>query len=281
MGARKSESDMKTLYDLLGALPKDDAEELRTAFRRAAKGAHPDLHPGDPDAALRFREIVRASEILGDAEQREAYDHLLDLAQLEQVAESQQAVASRIHKFTSGIIALAGVAVMATGSYLLFMQMSAASLAPADKTVPIMLASNPAAPPPVTTASSAAEAKNKGADISGRTVEPRGTVPRTNSAPVLLANAGPLPDFEGVDAGAAKRGVIFYRPRNFDRAFADFTPAKPVDKPRRARSARATSAAIRSVPAAAIERPLVPVPRQRPLAQDPSRQESLASVRLP
>ena len=57
---------MKTLYDLLGALPKDDAEELRTAFRRAAKGAHPDLHPGDPDAALKFREIVRANEILGD-----------------------------------------------------------------------------------------------------------------------------------------------------------------------------------------------------------------------
>ena len=39
---------MKTLYDLLGALPKDDAEELRTAFRKAAKGAHPDLHPAIP-----------------------------------------------------------------------------------------------------------------------------------------------------------------------------------------------------------------------------------------
>ena len=32
---------MKTLYDLLGALPKDDAEELRTAFRKAAKGCIP------------------------------------------------------------------------------------------------------------------------------------------------------------------------------------------------------------------------------------------------
>jgi hypothetical protein len=28
---------MKTLYDLLGALPDDDADELRAAFRKAAK----------------------------------------------------------------------------------------------------------------------------------------------------------------------------------------------------------------------------------------------------
>jgi hypothetical protein len=58
-------------FDLLGALPKDDAEGL-TAFRQAVKGAHPDIHPGDPDAALKFREIVRANEILGDVEQRAA-----------------------------------------------------------------------------------------------------------------------------------------------------------------------------------------------------------------
>lgn len=262
---------MKTLYDLLGALPKDDAEELRTAFRRAAKGAHPDLHPGDPDAALRFREIVRASEILGDVEQREVYDHLLDLAHLEQAASSQQAVAARVHRFTSAIIALAGISVMAAGSYLLSMHMSAASLAPADKPAPILLASAAVAPPPVTAAGGASMAKDAAAAVPGRIAEPSATT-RTNSAPVLLANAGPLPDREG--------GVIFYRPRNFDRAFADFSPAKPIEKPRRARSARATSAAMRLVPSAASEQPLVPMPRQRPLAQDPSRQESLASVRL-
>ena len=52
---------METLYDLLGALPRDDADELRAAFRRAAKGAHPDLNPSDPDAGQKFREIVRAN----------------------------------------------------------------------------------------------------------------------------------------------------------------------------------------------------------------------------
>ena len=78
-----SRARMKTLYDLLGALPHDDAEGLKTAFRRAVKGVHPDIRPGDPDAALKFRQIVRANEILTDAEQRAAYDHLLELARLE------------------------------------------------------------------------------------------------------------------------------------------------------------------------------------------------------
>jgi hypothetical protein len=44
-----SRATMKVLYDLLGTLPHDDAEGLRTAFRRAIKGAHPDIRPGDSD----------------------------------------------------------------------------------------------------------------------------------------------------------------------------------------------------------------------------------------
>jgi len=65
---------MGTLYDLLGALPSDDAEGLRTAFRKAAKSTHPDINPDNPDAALRFRELVRAYDILTDTEQRATYD---------------------------------------------------------------------------------------------------------------------------------------------------------------------------------------------------------------
>jgi len=123
---------MNTLYDLLGALPHDDAEGLRSAFRRAVKGAHPDLRPDDPDAALKFREIVRANEILGDPEQRAAYDHLLGLADQEQALESKQAVFVRVHRFASGVMAFAGVSIATVGGYLLFMHMSAASVAPLD-----------------------------------------------------------------------------------------------------------------------------------------------------
>src|SRR3954466_11192167 len=71
---------MGTLYDLLGALPNDDAEALRVAFRRAAKATHPDTNPDNPDAAMRFRQLVRAHGILSDAEQRATYDQLLAIA---------------------------------------------------------------------------------------------------------------------------------------------------------------------------------------------------------
>ena len=123
---------METLYDLLGAFPQDDAEELRTAFRRAVKGAHPDLRPGDPDAALKFRQIVRANDILGDAEQRATYDSLLDLARLEQESASRRAIAARICRLASGVMALAGASVVTVGGYLLFMHMSAESVAAAN-----------------------------------------------------------------------------------------------------------------------------------------------------
>jgi hypothetical protein len=71
---------MGTLYDLLGALPSDDAEGLRTAFRKAAKATHPDMNPDNPDAAVRFRELLRAYDILIDPEQRNTYDELLAIA---------------------------------------------------------------------------------------------------------------------------------------------------------------------------------------------------------
>src|SRR4029078_7686491 len=103
---------MDTLYDLLGALPRDDAEELRAASRSAVKGAHPDLNPGDPDAGEKFREILRANEILGDEEQRAAYDHLLDLAHQER---KQQATINTMHNFVTGMMALVVVAAGGVG----------------------------------------------------------------------------------------------------------------------------------------------------------------------
>jgi curved DNA-binding protein CbpA len=69
---------MQNLYDLLGVRPDDDAETLKSAFRKAAKATHPDHHGGDPKAAVRFRQISAAYEILRDGEQRAAYDRLLE-----------------------------------------------------------------------------------------------------------------------------------------------------------------------------------------------------------
>src|SRR5215472_6723852 len=121
---------MKTLYDLLGALPDDDAESLRTAFRTAVKGAHPDIRPGDPDAGLKFRQIIRANEILRDPDQRAAYDHLMDLAKVEQDSATKYVIANRIYKLAFGAIGLAGGSVATVGVYLLLLHLSGAGLTP-------------------------------------------------------------------------------------------------------------------------------------------------------
>jgi tetratricopeptide (TPR) repeat protein len=118
---------METLYDLLGALPNDDAEGLRAAFRRAVKGAHPDINPGDPLAALRFRQIVRANEILADVDQRAAYDHLMELARIEQVSISRRAVTQAVYKFSSAVFAFAVVSIMGLAAYAVFMHVSSRS----------------------------------------------------------------------------------------------------------------------------------------------------------
>lgn len=97
---------MKTLYELIGALPEDDADELRAAFRRAVKANHPDLNPDDPEAAREFRRIIRANAILSDPRQREAYDRMLDNAR------RQQRMTKRARMRRLGLDVLVGVAAL-------------------------------------------------------------------------------------------------------------------------------------------------------------------------
>ena len=289
---------METLYDLLGALPKDDAEGLRTAFRQAVKGAHPDIHPGDPDAALKFREIVRANEILGDVEQRAAYDHLLDLARLEQELASKRATAARIHKFASGTIAVAGASVATVGGYLLFVHMSVASIAPANQADTTMRASAEiAAVSPGssdTTGKSTSLAKQQSAGVPGPAIAPSATMPQATVENLAAANVGPPLDLTARSLRARRAsadrkgdpngGNVFDHLREFGRAFADIPPAKRVEKriekPGRTKSATATPGKQR-VDQARIASSVPPVSRQRTAAQDPSREEGVATVRLP
>src|SRR5712671_3793613 len=70
---------MTSLYDLLGAYENDDADALKKAFRKAVKAHHPDLHPGDPDAPERFRQLIAANALLRDTKQRANYDRVLQL----------------------------------------------------------------------------------------------------------------------------------------------------------------------------------------------------------
>jgi curved DNA-binding protein CbpA len=111
---------METLYDLLGALPEDDADSLRAAFRHAVKGTHPDINPGDPHAALKFRKIVRANEILSDHDQRAAYDHLLDLADSERNDRPKRVADTVIYQLATGTMTLAAVSFVLLVGYMLF-----------------------------------------------------------------------------------------------------------------------------------------------------------------
>jgi molecular chaperone DnaJ len=61
-------------YMILGLRPGATDGEIRRAYRRLARRHHPGINPGDQTAAERFRQIVRAYEVLIDPELRRKYD---------------------------------------------------------------------------------------------------------------------------------------------------------------------------------------------------------------
>lgn len=211
-GGSTASPTMTTLYDLLGALSDDGADEIRTAFRKAVKGAHPDLNPGDPDAAQKFRQIVHANDILSDDEQRAAYDHLLMLAYQEQAAASRHRIAAVARKVASGIMAVSGLAVVTAGGYLLFMHISVASVGPASYLVAAREAVSLAQPAP-TDGVATADAK-PASDIAG-------------GVNMTVADLGPavLVDTH-LPVAYIDRATIFYRPRKPEAARTFGIPGK-------------------------------------------------------
>src|SRR4051794_4951130 len=112
---------MKTLYELLEALPDDDADDLRAAFRKAAKANHPDFNPGNAEASERFRRIVRANAILSDGQQRAAYDRLLELARRQQNRQPKGGLLSRtIRRLAADALTSAVVSIVLIGGYFAY-----------------------------------------------------------------------------------------------------------------------------------------------------------------
>lgn len=70
----------KCYYSLLGLGPDASAAEVKRAYRRLARACHPDLHPGDPQAEARFKQVSRAAAVLSDPSQRATYDQIAGLA---------------------------------------------------------------------------------------------------------------------------------------------------------------------------------------------------------
>src|SRR6267142_352835 len=215
---------METLYDLLGALPNDDADELRAAFRRAVKRVHPDINSEDLDAGLKFRRIVRANEILGDAEQRAAYDHLLALA------HQEQAAADKVHKVASGVMALAGISVVAVGGYALFVQLSANALTPATATTEAVR--EPAAivatgPAEAASVSAAPQETSGRADITTSAIVPAAETAPGREGPPLGHTPKHAPKFA---SAYTDRSIFLYHLRKFTHTFAELRQSALIER---------------------------------------------------
>ena len=257
---------MGTLYDLLGALPSDDAEGLRTAFRKAAKATHPDINPDNPDAALRFRELVRAYDILNDVEQRTTYDQLLTIALQPPPATKAVRTYEVIGKVASNTMAATVISAVLVGGYVLF-----------------GIFSKPPGAAEITTDSTIGETQLVAAlhpDVTASD-EPRvqldgdastaGAVVTSEVAPAAKeANAAPIGRFEPVPAFVSYNLAVQYYPRfataNFDRGIVlyrigDFDPFAAIASPKPTTDSRRTKTAT---PA-----PRKPLPILPPVASAP------------
>ena len=223
---------MKTLYDLLGALPDDDAESLRTAFRQAAKATHPDANTDDPDAPLKFRQIVRANAILSDADQRATYDRLLALTRRRPNWKPKRA----IRKVASDAIKVACLSAVSIGGYLVFEQVSKASIVPVKAIeVAAHARTEIAAVTPTiqidTTGRDKPSDKPESAAVVSDAVVPSAAAPAANTdSAQAMANAAPALDLTARDAKSYReRGIVAYLNGDLYRALADFDVAIQID----------------------------------------------------
>jgi curved DNA-binding protein CbpA len=235
---------MATLYDLLGALPDDDADGLRAAFRKAAKASHPDVNPGDPEAAARFRRIVRANAILSDAQQREVYDRLLEVARRQQSRKPKRSnFSGTIRRLATDAIASAAVSAVLVGGYLLFKPVDGRSIASAQVTD--MSRREPAQAPTATKISDAHGRTGQhdqlavaGADmkfdLNLRDVEaptkPDGIAPAATTGIASASDASPARDVGTKDVKYYReRGILAYRAGDLIIALANFDLAIDMD----------------------------------------------------
>ena len=67
-------AEKRDYYEVLGVDRNADEETIKRAYRKLAKKYHPDVNPGDKDAAEKFAEASEAYSVLSDPDKRRQYD---------------------------------------------------------------------------------------------------------------------------------------------------------------------------------------------------------------
>ena len=65
---------LRDFYKILEVTRESTQTEIKSQYRKLAKKYHPDLNPGDEEAAEHFKEVNIAYEVLSDEKKRQMYD---------------------------------------------------------------------------------------------------------------------------------------------------------------------------------------------------------------